>query len=149
MRATCEAADCLRPTRGGRTYCEAHSKRATRGGVMSAPILEPRTPYERFIDAVLRYADVDSGDEKAFERAKWNLNDAGRRHFAKSLPGPAPLIDTRRAVRLFRQNKSIKATAREMGFSRDAVRRALARGGVRRNVGATPTRVASPPMGED
>lgn len=148
---TCQAPDCYRPTRGGRTYCDAHQRRVTRGTSLAAPLVEARTPWERFVDAVLRYADADADVENdaAFTRAEWNLKDAGRRYFAKGATGRPPQLDTGAAVRLFRQNRSVRATARALGVSRDAVRRALARGGVRRTGGKFPTGVARPPVGED
>lgn len=148
MSATCEAPDCLRPTRGGRTFCDAHQRRVNRGTSVTAPLVEARTPWERFVDAVHRYADADTGDDAEFERAMWNLRDAGRRYFARGLSGPPPVIDTAKAVRLFRETKSVRKVAKELGFSRDAVRRALSRGGVRRAGGVTPTGVARPPKGQ-
>lgn len=147
MNFTCDAPDCLRPTRDGRTYCEAHQKRAKRGQSMSAPLdsaryarsgPDARTPEQRFLDAVLRFADASAEDDEEYRRAKWNLDDAGRRHYGRA-SGRPPTIDTSRVVALWWELRSVRAIANQLGRSRDSVRRALARGGVKRGGGKHPT----------
>ncbi len=128
---TCEAPDCLRPTRNGR-YCEAHAKRLQRGASLG-PVQEARTPWERFVDAVLRYAEAE--EDADYQRAEWNLKDAARRWVKQDVGGRIgrpPTVDAGCAWRLFRELRSVRATARALGTSRQSVRRALGRAGVRK-----------------
>lgn len=146
MRETCEAPDCFRQVRHG-SLCDTHAKRQWRGQALSAPVqAKNRTPRQAFLDAVLRYADADAADDAEFRRVSWALEQAGRRYFGRGRGGVGrpPTIDTEAAVRLYRSLRSLRAVARELATTRDAVRRALARGGVRRAGGKFPTGSVSP-----
>lgn len=59
--------------------CRGHYERRVRGAVVNVE-LRPRfeTAWERFVEAVRAYADADSTDDVAFERAKDRLRKAAR-----------------------------------------------------------------------
>lgn len=127
---TCQAPDCYRPTRGGRTYCDAHQKRLQRGQPLAPPLdetrnttgLDTRTPREAFLDAVLKYANADADAE--FKRAEYLLMKWGRRYFRGA---PELRVDVREVASMVRRVGSIRGAARELGISRNAIRRALDR----------------------
>lgn len=148
---TCQAPECYRPTRGGRTYCDAHQKRLQRGMSLSAPLdathntsATQRTPREAFLDAVLKYANANAESDAEFKKAEYLLMKWGRRHFR----GPPELrVDVREVASMVRRVGSIRGAARAMGISRNAVRRALDRLRLRKGLGRmVPT--GSPPDGE-
>lgn len=127
---TCSAPDCLRPVRHGE-LCEAHAKRRQRDQPLSGPIAATKqTPRERFLEAVLRYAAADSDDE--WERSEWVLMKAGARYFRRAGVGRPPVVDETRAAELFRTLQSVRGVARQLGATRQSVRRALMRAGVRK-----------------
>lgn len=137
MSAYCEAPDCLNPVRRG-AFCEAHAKRLQRakGGRPSSEPLQARnrSPRLAFLDAVLRYADADASDDEAFRRARWALEQAGRRYFAgaKGGVGRPSSVDADHVVVLFRQLKGVRAVARHLDVSVAAVHRVLSKSPVYR-----------------
>lgn len=94
MRAFCSDPDCLRPVfRDG--LCRGHVARRQRGAVVSGGLKRQRweSTWERVLEAVHAYAECDSADDAAFERARDRLRKAieayatGRRgHRASSKP---------------------------------------------------------------
>lgn len=130
MSTTCEAPDCLRPARHG-IYCDTHGKRARQGRPLAAPIPPTnQTPRERFFEACLRFAAADSDDE--YQKAEWVLMKAGIRYFKRANVGRPPTVDASKAAEMFRHLQSVRAVARSLGTSRQSVRRALGRAGVRK-----------------
>lgn len=134
---TCSAPDCLNPVRHGE-LCDTHAKRAwrarqaegARGKPLSGPVqAKNRSPRQAFLDAVHRYVDADSADDTEFRRARWALEQAGRRYFAgaKGGVGRPRSVDADDVARLFRQLKSVRGVARHLGASKDAVWRALSK----------------------
>ena len=128
----CVVTDCLRPVRHGE-LCEAHAKRRQREQVLSTPIAPTnQTPRERFLEACLRYAAADSDAE--WKRSEWVLMKAGARYFRDGKAGvgrPASVNETT-AAELFRTLKSVRGVARQLNATRQSVRRALGRAGVRK-----------------
>jgi hypothetical protein len=134
---TCEAPDCLRPTRNGR-YCEAHAKRLQRGASLTAPVKEARSLRQVFLDAVLRYASADSDEE--YELAEAALYMAGKKYFATVVRGGRPPKASPEVVaEVYASWGSVAATARQLAISRQAVARALGKRGARKF--RTPNRV--------
>lgn len=132
MTAYCEAPECLSPVRSG-SLCETHAKRVRRAKgndatALTAPVqAKNRSPRLAFLDAVLRYADADASDDEAFRRARWALEQAGRRYFAGHRGGVGrPLsVDADEVAALFRQLKSVRAVARHLGRSKSVIHRVL------------------------
>jgi hypothetical protein len=72
----CAVPDCEREARPGRSMCSMHASRAERRTCLQAPVVERRSSWSRFTDAVLAYANVDSEDDRAFEAARKRLASA-------------------------------------------------------------------------
>ena len=97
---------CGRPGDRGRHLCSAHQKRRAdgdttpvgpaRGGPAGARLHE--SPLHRLLEAALAYADADSEDDVAFQRAKDNLRKAAKA-YARGCPVAAVRLRVRR-VRL-------------------------------------------------
>lgn len=131
----CEAPECVRPARAQGRYCEAHYKRLQRGQPLTEPIDEAlargasaRTAEDAFWESVIAYANAEADEE--YERQRALVRKWARRVFGVPAGRP-PVVDVRRAVELYRQ-AGVRGAARALGVSRNAVRRALDRAGVRR-----------------
>ncbi len=73
---TCAAGDCFRPATQGE-LCAGHAKRKYRHQPVAGPLAEVgRTPWQRLVDAALKYADADS--DEAFARASAVLRKAAQ-----------------------------------------------------------------------
>jgi hypothetical protein len=144
MESYCAAGECERPTREGRTYCDAHEKRHQRGQSLSAPLAERLTPKERVLEAGRRWLESDAEDDAEYERNERAFLRAARQ-LAPQCHAElvrAGLVAARaRGVRLGRPPKVAPEQARTMlerlgqvrlaalalGVSEPALRRALGR----------------------
>jgi nucleotide-binding universal stress UspA family protein len=142
----CAVGDCERPTRGGRTLCEAHEKRKQRGQPLTAEISERLSPKQRLIEAALRLVDTDPEDDTAWEANERAVIRAAR-VFAPSATGEIirqaladarargvrlgapPKIDGAQARQMVKRLGSITLAAKALGVDRDTVSRALKRAG--------------------
>lgn len=137
----CEAPECERETREGRTYCEAHEKRRQRGQPLSGEIQPRLSPRERLHEAAYRFADASSEDDEEWRRADRALMSVARSVGAR-LHGPSIAEGIRRArergVRIGRPRavplERIRETveqlgavgaARALGIHRATVNRAM------------------------
>jgi hypothetical protein len=135
---TCQAPGCTRPARTGNQgsrYCEAHYKRLQRGRPLSTPLQESagrgvtgRSTSEAYWESVLAYGNAESDAD--FARARELVQKWGRRLFGTP-SGRPPKVEQRVAVEAV-QRLGIRGAARALNVSRNAVRRALERAGVRK-----------------
>lgn len=137
---TCTEDGCGRPAkRGG--LCWGHRKRKSRGQVVSTELTtRPASSLERLLEAAITYADA--GEDEDFSRAMDNLRKAGaaygKRHVGEAIrkalaarkergepvgrPRKISALEAREAVA---KSGGIRGAARELGVSRETVRRAL------------------------
>lgn len=144
---SCQALDdCDRPVEKA-GLCAGHRKQKTLGKPFT-PLSDSRagrlTYHQVMVEAALALADADSDDDRAFDRATDNLRKAAisyarqaiatrikeglARRRAAGLPscGP-PKLTHGQALDAVKTAGGIRAAARALGVSRDAVRRALRR----------------------
>ncbi len=73
----CEVEDCIRPAAPGGKKCWAHYKHLERYGAVRPVNQWPsEVVRQRFLDAVIAYADADSDDDAAYRQAERELWDA-------------------------------------------------------------------------
>lgn len=72
----CTVLDCEREeeTAG---LCSGHRKRLTRGLAVATPLRGNGSPWQRFQEAILAYADTDAEDDEQFQRNRIRLRKAG------------------------------------------------------------------------
>ncbi len=73
----CEVEDCIRPAAPGGKKCWAHYKHLERYGAVRPVNQRPSEAVrQRFLEAILAYADADSENDVAYRRAERELWDA-------------------------------------------------------------------------
>jgi DNA invertase Pin-like site-specific DNA recombinase len=141
----CAVGDCERPTRGGRTLCEAHEKRKQRGQSLTAELAERLTPKQRLLEACNRWIETDPEDDVAYEANERAVVRAAKA-FAPATTGEIirealaaarargvrlgrpPELQPEDARRMVKRLGTITLAARALGVDRKTVRAALGRG---------------------
>jgi hypothetical protein len=148
MDSYCTVTECEEPTRGGRARCDFHEKRhqrGKRGAELVAEKAESLSPIGRVLEAAKTWLEADSEDETDYaakERAviraakvlaptaagelvRKGMRAARSRGVRLGAPRRTDPDEIRSAVE---RNGGIRPTARALGISRNAIRRALREG---------------------
>lgn len=139
---TCSIDGCLRPAyRSG--LCDGHDRRRRRGQVVHSPLAEVNlSPSERLASAALTFADADSEDDAAADRAWDNLRKtavtAGRRITEETIRatlermkaagvrlGRPPVVTVESVLAALERHRTRQAAARALGVSRSTVIRVV------------------------
>lgn len=132
MSATC--AICSRPIKWGE-LCDGHKKRQQLGKVVHVELRAAnRTPFQVLADAALTFADADSEDDQAYDRAADNLGKAAlnyARRWAKKggRPPRFPAEHYAKVLAAVQEAGSIRAAAKRLEVGRSTLHRYIARCG--------------------